>query len=300
MESLNSDNLSDEIPLTPVVLLLLDGWGVAPLSDANAILKTKTPGFLSLIKEYPVALLEARDKSINARYLSLGVGRDLGDENIESLNSLSKIISVAGLKQIKITETERLAALTHFFNGHRENKFNGEDWNIVSSRTGDHEVGLTLVSNRITKELVDALKKEKYKFLVVSMPTLDLVAENGDLKLIKKTIEAIDKNLKKIVEAVLGKKGILVVSSACGNVENVKSMVTDLVDKEITNNPVPLIIIGDDFKGRTIGLSEPLNDDLSLLAPAGNLGDLAPTILDIMNLSKPEEMTGKSLIDKNQ
>jgi 2,3-bisphosphoglycerate-independent phosphoglycerate mutase len=299
MELINSDNSSEPLPLTPVVLLLLDGWGISQISEANAIASAKTPTFLDLIKEYPVALLEARDKTVNARYLSLGSGQDLSDENIGVINPISKVISVAGLKQIKITETERLAALTHFFNGHSETKFIGEDWKIVSSKAGDHEVGPSLVANRISKELLDALKTEKYNFIVVAMPALDLVAKSGDLKMIKKTIEAVDKNLKKIVEAVLNKKGILVISAAGGNAENMKSMATDLVDKEITNNPVPLIIIGEDFKGKTIGLSEPLNDDLSLLAPAGNLGDLAPTILDIMNLPKPKEMEGNSLIDKN-
>lgn len=299
MDVITSNNVSEPLPSTPVVLLLLDGWGIAQKSEANAIASAKTPTFLDLIKKYPVALLEAHDKIINARYLSLGIGRDLADENIESTSSLSKIISEANLKQIKITETERLAALTHFFNGHSANKFIGEDWKIVSSKVGDHEVGLTLVSNRISKELIDALKADKYNFIVVAMPTLDLAAQSGDVKLIKKTIEAVDKNLKKIVEAVLHKKGILVISAAGGNAENIKSMVTDLIDKEITNNPVPFIIVGEDFAGKTIGLSEPLNDDLSLLAPAGNLGDLAPTILDIMNLPKPEDMTGNSLIDKN-
>ena len=299
METINNNSESDDLPLTPVVLLLLGGWGIAPSSEANAIFAAKTPNFLNLIKEYPVALLEAHDKTINARYLSLGAGRDLSDENIEVVSSLAKVISEANLKQIKITETERLAALTHFFNGHSETKFNGEDWNIVSSKTGDRELGPALVANRISKELIEALKTEKYNFIVVSMPTLDLVAASGDLKIIKKAAEAVDKNLKKIVEAVLDKKGVLIVSAASGNAENIKSMATDLTDKEITNNPVPLIIIGEEFKGKTIGLSEPLNDDLSLLAPAGNLGDLAPTILDIMNLPKPEDMTGHSLIDKN-
>jgi bisphosphoglycerate-independent phosphoglycerate mutase (AlkP superfamily) len=75
-------------------------------------------------------------------------------------------------------------------------------------------------------------------------------------------------------------------------------MITELVDKDITNNPVPVFIVGEEYKGKTIGLSEPLNSDLSLLAPAGNLGDLAPTILSIFNLAKPAEMTGSSLIDK--
>jgi len=299
MELIGNDNPSEPLSPQTIVLLLLDGWGIAQNSEANAITSAKTPTFLNLIKEYPVALLEARDKNINARYLSLGIGKDLNDENTEANSSLTKIISEANFKQLKITETERLAALTYYFNGRSENKFNGEDWKIVSSKAGDHDVSPVLVANRISKELINALKSEKYNFIVVAMPTLDLMAETGDLKLLNKAIEAIDKNIKKIVEIVLDKKGVLVISAASGNAESMKSMFTELVDKEITNNPVPLIIVGENFKGKTIGLSEPLNDDLSLLAPAGNLGDLAPTMLDILNLTKPETMTGHSLIDNN-
>ncbi|MFZ4631652.1 MAG: hypothetical protein ACOYL8_00415 [Patescibacteria group bacterium] len=299
MDLINSSNSIEPLSPSLVVFLLLDGWGIAQASEANIISLAKTPTFLSLIKEYPVALLEAGEKNINARYLSIGSGYDLSDENIEPRETLTKILSENNLTQIKITETERLAALTHFFNGHHENKLKGEDWNIVSSEASDDSHKLSLVSNKIIRESIKAIKSDKYNFILISMPIIDLVASQGNPREIKKAIEITDKNLKKIVEAVQSKKGVLIISSASGNAENTKSMVTELIDKEITNNPVPVIIVGENFKGRTIGLSEPLNNDLSLLAPAGSLQDLTPTILEIMNLSKPEEMKGESLIDKN-
>jgi len=292
---------NSDVPLTtagPVVFLLLDGWGVAPLSEANAMTSAKTPCLDSLIKEYPVALLLAQHKTINARYLSLGAGQDLVDENLMPTATLSKILASHNLKQIKITETERLAALTHFFNGHEETRAFGEDWKIVSSEAGNHSIKPVLALNRIGRELIKAIESEKYNFLVAAVPTLDLVAASGDFKAVKKVVEMLDSHLRKIVNLVLSKKGVLVISSACGNAEYLKSMATELVDKNITDNPVPLIIVGEEYKGKTIGLREPLNNDLSLLAPAGNLSDVAPTILSIMSLAKPEEMTGVSLFDK--
>lgn len=298
MNSINN-NISVEHPqLTPVVLLLLDGWGIAPASEANAFSSAKTPTFNSLVTDYPVALLSTGDRTLNARYLSLGAGSDLANENTNPSATLTRVFTNAGLKQIKITETERLAALTYFFNGHSETKTSGEDWKIISSDTSENKSKLPLVSNKITAELIKNLKTEKYNFFAVSLPTLDLAALSGDLGIVKKAIEAVDNNLKKIVSAVLDKRGILIISAAGGNVENIKNMATELIDYEMTDNPVPLIIVGDRFKGKTIGLSEPINNDLSLLAPAGNLGDLAPTILDIMNLPKPGGMIGESLIDK--
>lgn len=298
MIAITNNNQDEPLPLTPVVLLLLDGWGIAPESEANAISSEDIPNFNNLIANYPVALLEAKENTLNARYLSLGAGSDLNNENTNPAATLVRVIANAGLKQIKITETERLAALTYFFNGHSETKANGEDWKIISSQTVDDKKKTALVANKITTELIKNLKAEKYNFFTVAMPTLDLIASSGDLMLIKKAVKVIDNNLKKIVTAVLDKKGVLVVSAAGGNIENIKNMATELPDKEMTDNPVPLIIIGDNFKGKTIGLSEPINKDLSLLAPAGNLGDLAPTILDIMNLPKPGGMTGESLINK--
>ncbi len=295
-----SNNNSDLPPsAVPVVLLLLDGWGIAPASEANVFFATKTPTLSHLIKEYPVALLSVTEKTLNARYLSLGAGSDLAEEDIVTKVTLTKVLADNKFSQLKITETERLAAFTNFFNGHLETKSFLEEWKIVSSEAGDHSLKPMLALRRICRELIKAVKSDKYQFMAAAIPTLDLVAKSGDLKVIKKAAEVIDNNLRHIVAAVLAKKGILLISSAAGNVEYMKSMATELVDTDMTDNPVPLIVVGDEFKGKTIGLSEPVNDDLSLLAPAGNLGDLAPTILAIMNLPKPEEMRGHSLVDRH-
>ena len=298
MTAINNNQQDEPLPYSPVVLLLVDGWGVAPLSEANAIHPEDTPTFNNLIVDYPVALLSVGDKNLNTRYLSLGAGSDLKNEKTNPAAIITRVIANAGLKQVKITETERLAALTYFFNGHSDNKAPNEDWKIISSQTaGDRKKSIE-VANKITTELINCLKTEQYHFLAVSLPTLDLVAASGEQKIIKKAIGAVDNNLRKIAAMVLEKNGVLLLTAAAGNIENIKNMATELLDDEITDNPVPLIIIGDSFKGMTIGFSEPLNNDLSLLAPVGNLGDLAPTILDIMNLPKPRGMTGNSLINQ--
>jgi len=297
MASLLNDNLSDPPARQTLVFLLLDGWGIAPASEANMISLSKTPTFNKLIKDYPVALLNVKKKSLNARYLSIGSGQHLSDENIKTVNNLTQVISEAGLTQIKISETERLAALTHFFNGGRENKVLGEDWKIISSKSNDL-AGLLGSMTNVRKEILKALKSEKYNFLTVVIPSLDLAAQQDNLENVKKVVESLDRHLNKIVATVLDYSANLLVSAACGNAENIKSMATELSDREMTDNPVPLIIIGEKLKGKTFGLSEPLNDDLSLLAPIGGLEDLAPTILDLLNLTIPQEMLGQSLIDR--
>jgi len=294
MESVNANNPIEPLSFKTVVLLLLDGWGIAPISEANAITSAKTPTFLNLIKEYPVAVLNTGSKTINARYLSLGAGKDLNDENEEPSVTLNSIISGANLPQIKITETERLAALTHYFNGQREDKYANEDWISVSSdaETDDKKISL----KAITKESLKAIKSQKYKFIVISMPTIDLAASTGNFLGVKKTLALLDKSLNKIVNQILLNKQILVISSACGNAEKMLNLGTELADTEITNNPVPFIVVGEEFKGKTIGLADTVDNDLSLLEPVGSLADIAPTILKIIGLDKPLEMSGESLI----
>ncbi len=150
---------------------------------------------------------------------------------------------------------------------------------------------------RIIRETIGAIKSEQYDFIAVAIPTLDLVALSGDLEAVQKAVELVDASLEKIVNEVLDKKGVIIVSSAGGNVERIKNLATDLSDRELTNNPVPIIIIGAEYKSRTIGLDDPLNNDLSTLKPVGNLADLAPTILRIMNIQQSAEMPGENLID---
>jgi 2,3-bisphosphoglycerate-independent phosphoglycerate mutase len=299
MTDINSHNNSEDVPLRPrpVVLLLLDGWGIAPASDANAIASVKTPAFFSLIKHYPVATLDPQNMSLNDRYFILGSGQSLVEESFRPSVTLSGLISSAGLKQMKITESERLAALTHFFNGRSDNKMAGEESKILSSETNNYAAQSRLTTLRLTREIIKAISGENFDFIVAVIPTLDLAAASGDSEATKTAVMAVDKSLKKIVGSVLDKKGAVVISATGGNAEKIKDLGMDMVDKEMTSNPVPLIIISEGLKGKTIGLAEPLNNDLSLLKPAGTLADLAPTILRIMQLDVPADMTGHSLIN---
>lgn len=297
MKQIATENLNEPPSKETVVLLLLDGWGVAPAGEANAISLSGTPNFNQLIKDYPVALLNVKKKSLNARYLSLGAGRHLTDENIQVSSSLSAVISEAGLKQLKIAESNRLAALTYFFNGGREEKFSNEDWRIVSAREID-KLKPDRIIEKIRRELEAALSSQDFSFIAVAIPSLDLISQDGEVDDIKRTVEVVDKNLGRIFDVVLNNSGKLIISAACGNAEHVKNMATELDDKEMTDNPVPLIIAGTGLEGKTFGLKEPISGDLSLLAPIGGLDDLAPTILEIMDLKIPATMTGKSLIDK--
>lgn len=297
MENSNDSEKSD-LPSKPqpVFLLLLDGWGIAEKNEANAISEAKTPNFLKFAKEYPAAILEANALSINARYLILGSGLAVNDETQETANDLSSVVSAANLKQLKIFDSERLAALSSFFNSRREDKLSGEDWLTVSLENSRQELDFFLGLKRLIRESVKAVKSEKYNFIVAACPIIDSLSMTGDITVVKKAVEALDKAIKSLASEVLDHKGILVISASGGNAERLKDMATDLPDHNMTDNPVPLIIIGHDFKGKTIGLKDAPDGNLSLLAPAGSLADVAPTIIDLLGLAPVTGMSGESLI----
>lgn len=294
----DAGEVDDDLSLRPVVLLLLDGWGVAPSGEANAISLAKTPIFLKLVKEYPAATLGVGALNWNIRYLSLGTGKDVDQEDAQISDTLSTVVSAAGFKQLKITDSERFAALSYFFNGGREDKLPGEEWHIFSGPGRNNKIKND--SRAIVKKLLETLAEDEVPHLTVaSLPYLDLVATavpaNGEL--ISRAVEDIDTHLKKIQAAVAALKGWLVISSAGGNAEQIINLRTEQVDNYLTSNPVPFVVIGEGLSGQTINGADAPDSDLSLLTPAGTLADVAPTILALLRLDKPEGMSGRNLLD---
>lgn len=302
MENIARDN---EPPLTPptfrpLLLLLLGGWGIAASGDGNIIRQAKIPNWLNLVKEYPVASLRSGELSLNARYLTLGAGQEISEESFQPEATLAQVLSSAGRRQLKIAETERFAALTHFFNGQAEEKVLGEEWTIISSENSKKIVKFPLALRRTVKEIIKSLDKGIYDFIVASIPTVDLVADTGDLGATKKAAEALDKSLREIVEKVLSKNGIIVITSEAGKAERMLMPGTDMVSPTITDSPLPVLLISNELKGKTIGLADPLSTDLSLLDPIGNLADIAPTILSLMGIPAPSSMRGESILDRKK
>jgi 2,3-bisphosphoglycerate-independent phosphoglycerate mutase len=210
---------------------------------------------------------------------------------------LAKVLSEAGMKQLHIAETEKYAHVTFFFNGMEEKEYKGEDRVIIPSpRVASYdqvpEMSALEIAERLTKEIMN----QKYDFIVVNFANADMVAHTGNLKATIKAAEVIDKCIKKILDVVLSLNGVLIITADHGNAEEIINLQTGEIDKEHSTNPVPLILVGKEWEGKTLGLEEAVAGDLSLVTPVGVLADVAPTILKIMGISKPEEMTGAALI----
>ncbi|MFH1192210.1 MAG: 2,3-bisphosphoglycerate-independent phosphoglycerate mutase [bacterium] len=210
-------------------------------------------------------------------------------------NPLARVISSNNLKQLHIAETEKYAHVTYFFNGGKEEIFEGEDRILVpSARVDSYAEKSEMGAKEITENILKNLKL--YDFFVINFANPDMVGHTGDLKATVRAIEVVDNCVKKIVENVLAINGAVVIVADHGNAECLLNIQTGAIDKEHSTYPVPCIIIANELEGKNSGQDSEVTTDLSLLIPSGILADVAPTVLKLMGLDKPEEITGRSLI----
>ncbi len=152
-------------------------------------------------------------------------------------------------------------------------------------------------AREITKEAVKAVESDEFDFIAVNFANADMVGHTGNLKATIQAVQVIDECLDLIVNTTLAKQGALLITADHGNAETMLDLTTGRIDKEHSNNPVPCIIISQELDGTTSGFADrALGKDLSILQPSGLLSDVAPTLLALMGLQKPPEMTGNSLL----
>lgn len=211
--------------------------------------------------------------------------------------NLSKVIADAGLKQLHIAETEKYAHVTFFLNGTIEEPYAGEDRVIIPSpRVSSYDKQPSMAAPEVAKRVVKEINSDKYDFIVLNFANADMVGHTGNIEATVKGVEAIDAAMGTIVDAALSHDGVVLVTADHGNGEEVQNLQTGEIDKEHSTNPVPLLIIGKQWEGQTGGVMEAVGGDLSLTPPVGMLADVAPTVLKILGLPQPEEMTGRALI----
>ena len=201
----------------------------------------------------------------------------------QSLNNiLGQIISEKGMKQLRIAETEKYAHVTFFFNGGREEPFPGEDRILVPSpKVATYDEKPEMSAPELTDKLVAAINSGKYDLIVVNYANTDMVGHTGDEKAAIKAVEAVDDAIGKLDRAVKNAGGALFITADHGNAELMVDPETGEIHTQHTLNEVPLILA---FNGNDICLKD------------GRLSDIAPTVLQLMKIKQPAEMTGKSLI----
>lgn len=203
---------------------------------------------------------------------------------------LAKVISDAGKTQFHIAESEKYAHATYFFNGGVEAPFPKEDrTTIPSPSVPSYDQKPEMSAYEITDKILSAIEKQKYDFIVVNLANGDMVGHTGNLKAATRAIEIVDECLGKIAAAIFQKDGAMIITADHGNCEEMINPETRQIDTEHSTNPVPVWIIGNAYRAEKL-------PSVSGTEPAGILADVAPTILEIMGLPQPKEMTGKSLL----
>jgi 2,3-bisphosphoglycerate-independent phosphoglycerate mutase len=197
-------------------------------------------------------------------------------------NPLAKVISERGLKQFHSAETEKYSHVTFFFNGGREEPFEGEDRILVPSpKVATYDLKPEMSAFALTDTVDARIGEQIDDFIIVNYANMDMVGHTGSLDAAIKAVESVDTCVGQLVDSVTRVGGISIVTSDHGNAEMMIDKINNEAHTYHTTSPVALFIIAKDYFG---------------LRPRGILADIAPTILDLMRIPAPEEMTGRSLI----
>ena len=195
-------------------------------------------------------------------------------------NTMGEYISSLGMKQLRIAETEKYAHVTFFFNGGVEKVYDGEDRILVKSpAVATYDLQPEMSAYEVKDKLVDAIRSGVYDMIILNFANCDMVGHTGVFEAAVKAVEAVDDCVGQVVSAIRDMDGVAIITADHGNADK-------MIDDDgspftaHTTNPVPFCVIGYDCK----------------LREGGVLADIAPTMLKIMGLPQPEDMTGKSII----
>jgi 2,3-bisphosphoglycerate-independent phosphoglycerate mutase len=199
-------------------------------------------------------------------------------------DTFGEIVSRNGMRQLRLAETEKYAHVTYFFNGGREDVFPGEDRKLIPSDRSvpTYDLAPQMRAREITDYATEQVAAGTYDVIIMNYANADMVGHTGKWGPTIESVQILDECLQRLSDAVLEAGGLLVITADHGNAE-------EKIDKDgnpltaHTTNPVPLLLIGNGMNGS--------------LRAGGKLGDVAPTLLSIMDLPIPERMTGRNLLD---
>ncbi len=196
-------------------------------------------------------------------------------------NVLGQVVADAGRTQLRLAETEKYPHVTYFLNGGQETRYPGEDRILVPSpKVATYDLKPEMSTPELTEKAVTAIRSDKYDFIVLNYANPDMVGHTGNLAAAIEAVETVDEALGRLAQAIRGVEGALLVTADHGNCELMRDPATGEPHTAHTTNPVPVLLV---------------NGGGAKLA-GGQLADVAPTLLDLLGLPKPAEMTGVTLL----
>ncbi len=201
---------------------------------------------------------------------------------------LAAVVSAAGLRQLHVAETEKYAHVTYFINGGREEPFPGEDRALVPSpKVPTYDLAPEMSAAGVADAVVEGLAREDYALVIVNFANSDMVGHTGDIPATVKAVETVDAQVARVVAATLARGGVALITADHGNAEQMRAPDGGGPWTAHTSNPVPFIVVAP--KGTSARRAT--------LRDGGRLGDVGPTILALLGLTQPAEMTGKSIVE---
>ncbi len=217
-------------------------------------------------------------------FTNLSTGYTQEELNVSMLNNLGEYVSKCGKKQVRIAETEKYAHVTFFFNGGVEKCNEGEDRVLVPSpKVATYDLKPEMSAYEVTEKALEAVNSGEYDLLIMNYANCDMVGHTGMMDAAEKAVRTVDQCVAKVVDAILKQGGAAIITADHGNADQMVYYDQPVPFTAHTTNPVPFILVDDKRK------------DVQLRKD-GKLGNIAPTLLEMMELRKPNEMTCESMI----
>jgi 2,3-bisphosphoglycerate-independent phosphoglycerate mutase len=296
IENAYKNNLTDEYILPTVILE--NGKPVTKIGKGDAVIfynlrsdrsRQFTKLFVAINKERIISdNMLIMDKIENLYFAAMtNFGPDLDIHTIfpgqPVLTTLPLVLK--DIAQLYVAESEKFAHVTYFLNGGYAEAVDGEERFMIDSPKADSYAKIPEMSaQKITDYVLKKIKEEKYDFITLNFANADMVGHTGDIKATIKAVEAVDKQIKILSEEILNRGGNLVITADHGNADEMIDFETDQPNTFHSKNPVPFLLVSEKFKNRK------LRED-------GVLGNIAPTILEMLDIQKPEIMDRSSLLD---
>jgi len=207
---------------------------------------------------------------------------------------LGKVLSDGGRNQLRVAETEKYAHVTYFFNGLIEKPFENE-YRILfpSKNVARHDEFPEMLAREISARVIESIEEGGYDFILANFANPDMIAHTGNYDAALRALEVVDEEVGRILKAVTAKDDVLIITSDHGNVEQMLSPLTALSETKHDPNPVPIYLIAKEFERVK---DEKSAEDVERRV-IGLLSDVAPTVLELMGIPRPKEMSGQSLIN---
>lgn len=294
LEELYGQGLTD----SKIPPLIMDGQGTIQENDALVFFNFREDSMRQITKSFIESDFEIFPIKRLQNVFVVGMTQYLEDNRLNVAfpipgikNGLAETLSLNGKTQFHIAETEKYAHVTYFFNCLNNEPYDGETDVFIDSLK-NHLENPAMRAPDITDKVVEHIKADQYDFYFINFANADILSHMGNFEATIKGVEAVDGQIGRLLDAVLEKEGTMIITADHGNAESLVYQLTGEKETKHNENPIPFYLIGKQFE-------RPRPDEEITQATAGAnglLADVAPTVLALMEIAKPEEMTGDSLL----